>query len=179
MEAFIFVAGVVVVWCALIGGALLAIFRSTRYIFRQANVRWPMPAKTWPLLATGLVTQWVGSLVLGVALLIFMLSLDLPFVQVIQPALTLGFLTIDLGTVILVAWLSWVIRTQGRAQLFGETRWRASTSLGLVGMGAGGIGFLTGIYFGVWPVGISAGISLALYLVCLASLLAHSSEWPK
>ena len=163
---------------SLVGGLLAIFWAMTRYAFRLARRYWPLPTKTWSVLAAGLIMQAVCVLIFVGAIYVPFLP-SRPFEPLYHALLASGFIGIGLSSVILVFWLALVRQSQRYLPplevFFGhdnkKRRWLivsiALFPFLIVGQVAGPTH--------AWLLGVFVAVPATFYVLCIASLLAHST----
>ena len=138
------------------GVILFFFWAMTEFFCRPARRYWRLPPKTWTLLAAGFIMQVICSLILISA--IYVSFLPQSFRPLYVVLLTLGIAGVGLSSAVLVLWLALAIRAQRNISpleaIFGQVGGPEHS----------------------WPLGIFVAIPAALYMLCIASLIVHSSE---
>ncbi len=160
-------------------GVLLWFFWAmTRYFCHPARKYWQLPPKGWTLLAAGFIMQAICFLILIGA--IYVSFLPQSFRPLYVVLLALGIAGVGLSSAVLVLWLALVIRAQRNISpleaIFGQDRKNRK----LVIIVTAAFPFMVVGQVGgpehSWPLGIFVAIPAALYMLCIASLICHSSE---
>ena len=166
---------------ALVGSVFGIFWVMTRYVFRLARKYWQLPPKTWTILTIGLIMQALCVVILIGAIYVSFLPQQ-PFKPLYEALLALGVAGVSLSCAVLALWLALVIRAQRHisplAAIFGRNR----KNRNLVILFTAATPFLAfgqmaePDHFHSWPLGIFVALPFTLYMLCLTSLIRHSSE---
>lgn len=165
---------------AFVSGLLGIFWVMTRYAYRRARRYWQLPPKAWAVLAAGLIMQVICVLIFTGA--IYVSFLPQSFKPLYDVLLDLGYAGVGLSSLVLLLWLALVILAQRHTSLlevlFGrdlkKMKWAIIFTAAfpfLIVLNIGGL-------YHSWLIGILVAVPFTLYILCAASLIAHSSEEP-
>ncbi|HEU5347313.1 MAG TPA: hypothetical protein VFU63_01750 [Ktedonobacterales bacterium] len=160
------------------GVILFFFWAMTEFFCRPARRYWQLPPKTWTLLAAGFIMQAICFLILISAIYVSFLPQSFRLLYVVLLALEIA--GVGLSSAVLVLWLALVIRAQRNISpleaIYGQDRKNRK----LVIIITAAFPFMVVGQVGgpehSWPLGIFVAIPATLYMLCIASLIAHSSE---
>jgi hypothetical protein len=163
-------------------GALLALFWViTRLAHRPARRYWQLPLRTWSILTTGFIMLAICVLIFTGAVYVSFLPAQ-TFSVMLTVLLVLGSMGVGLSCAVLILWLALVLRAQRRTPplevLFGRDRKKTKWAIVCITLCPIFVfGQMAQInFYHSWPFGILVAVPSTLYMLCVASLIAHSSE---
>jgi hypothetical protein len=163
----------------------VAVFVVIRRALTLARGRWTLPESLWQILIAGFgaVGAAVELIAVTAPFLIVPAAEGSSSIQGVTVVLSaVGWIGLAIGTVLLLAWLGAAFRSDGTSQsasgndqrLDTKTRVSVGPLLAILGT-TGAITVTVGTAFQSWVIAVGVGIPFAVVMLCITTLIAHSS----